>query len=325
LNKKLLFLLSGFFCLLQACGKPGYDGTTAQGQAAAIDAVNIALSSKDCATAIAIIDPIYESANSNNDIRMARAAAYACVAGVNFFGLIGQIASNSSKLDGPEFWSLLTQLFPSSTAPTDRVVEGAEGAADALMATLNAGLVLSPTNMFNALSFNPDSAAYPDRTVQSNLFLVFSSMAWIGGMNNRFGQPVDPVTFHKGSNLPWVTADAAGMSTDGCAYAAAVVNFVDSLSGISGSFTGSTAANFTKIQNAFQDGIYLACDLGCQNIPFPGGSQSGCNPTTSCESCPITLRNRGSCTGAVNDANSCAAAGIINFMNNPPTGWPGPP
>src|SRR5258707_1159543 len=126
-------LLSLFALVGSGCGAPAYDGGTTQGKQAILDATNIALSTRDCAAAIAQIDPLYSSANVDNPVRMARASAYACAAHVNFFSLLGSLATHTDELSGAQFWNLLTQLFPSSASDaSDRVVEGAMGAIDAL-------------------------------------------------------------------------------------------------------------------------------------------------------------------------------------------------
>jgi hypothetical protein len=146
--------------------------------------------------------------------------------------------------------------------------------------------------------------------------LFFVSMAAIGGIENRHGSPY-PNGKRGVATLPWMaptSIKATGTSTeaDGCAYASAVVNYVDSLEGLASSTTGKIATTFQSLYTTFSSVIYQACDQGCTVI---------CG-ISSCPTCPATLRNRSSCAGTATDPASCAAAGIANFMvNTPAVGW----
>ncbi len=53
-------------------------------------------------------------------------------------------------------------------------------------------------------------------------------------------------------------------------------------------------------------GLDEACALGCSII---------CAGSVSCSSCPMTLRNRGSCVSSGPDINACAAAGLTTAIN----------
>lgn len=305
-----------------ACGPTQtYDAGSAPGKQAIIDQANQALSNRECGGALSQILKLYESGNSDNDVRMITASAYACFAGVFFFKMVGDIGDNAGSLGGAGLWALMTKLFPSTT--DDRVVESALYSMDALMAILRNDVVLTETNLFNKETYNPASAAASDRYGNSNAFLFFVSMAAIGGIQNRFGAP-DSTTFAKTKDLKWETA--ATVDADGCAYASSIVNFIDALGGVASSVTGQLAKNLTTIQSAFETVIFAACDIGCKNTDvsalFTGWKQSGCTVVNAeCAKCPASLRNRKSCTGKTDDLPSCAAAGIVNFINHNPAGW----
>ncbi len=312
------------------CGASS-DATTLR--RAAIDSANLSLSQLKCGDAIRAIDPIYNSESTDNEVRLVRASAYACSSGMNFFQLLDDLSKNTSKLASAEIWQLFTQLFPSDLSDAqDRVVEGAQGATDALLASIRNDAVITNSTIFDAESFNPKSMSYDDRTADSNIYLTFVSMAAIGGYNNRYGDP-DPTTFKKGNPLPWVTASATDMATDGCGYASSVVNFADALGGLADAAQGELATKLITMRDTFQALIYSACQAGCTNTigkdlngaDVAGWLPSGCTVTNgSCARCPLTLRDRSTCTGRTSNIESCAAAGIINFMNTHPLGWQGP-
>ncbi len=311
--------------LLVSCA-PGYDPSTGLGKNAVIDAVNIALSNNECSKAIELIDPVYESAYTDNRVRMVRAAAYACKANFNFFTLVGDMQSNIDKLVTNEVWQLITQWFPATTAATDRVVEGAEGSTDALLSALQPGQVLVPAALFKTDTYNPRSGNFSDRTGDANTYLAFISMATIGGYHNRYGNP-DPTTFKKQKILPWNTATATDMTTYGCGYASALVNFADSLEGAESSVSGVLGDAISKMKTAIQTLVYNACDAGCRGLGSgsAGSVPSGCQPSNiTCSGCPTALRDRTACKATITDPASCAAAGIVDVMNVSQFGWQGP-
>jgi hypothetical protein len=151
-------------------------------------------------------------------------------------------------------------------------------------------------------------------------------------------------------------ATATGLNASGCEYASALLNFADSLASISANCPANppvtnvpcylaytlnevaavadSASSTNGTAETFTQAIYDACNYGCKNT-LPGAAdtvlfntqggwtKSGCTVTNlpSCDQCPLLLRNRGNCTGVTTDDVSCAAAGIINFVNNSLIGW----
>jgi hypothetical protein len=222
----------------------------------------------------------------------------------------------------------MTELFPSQTG-SDYVVEGGFLGMDALQTVLKPGALILPQYQVNPSSHNPGSVFSSDRTVDSNIYLVFLSMATIGGLQNRHGSP-DPVTFEKTTPLPWTTA--ATMTAEGCGYASAVVNFIDALTIASDNVSGSMAATLSNMKFTFETFVNEACDHGCKGTQPTGDVQMDPNSTwassgcalASCAQCPFSLRDRTKCTGVNTDQISCAAAGIVNFVNSASIGWQGP-
>jgi hypothetical protein len=313
---------------LSGCGAPTPDASTELGKRQLIDQANKALTTSDCSTALQILLPIYQSANTDNEVRLLTASAYACWANVNYFKLIGDIVSNSGTLAGSGFWSFASSLFP-STAGQDHVAEGAVLAQDALLASLVPGIPILPSGAINYGSYNVGSIYPSDRTDDSNLYLIFTAMAGIGSFQNRYGNPDS--AFHPQSALPWKTA--ANATTDGCGYASSILNFVDAITQAQTIVPSNLKNALNSISSAFSTSLDLACDFGCTGLvppavaPFNPSNKwvaSGCNFNSGCtidRKCPSTLRNRFSCQAQTTDVNSCAAAGITNFINASSLGW----
>ncbi len=304
--------------VLISCSAPPYDGGNPTGRAAIMDSANISLSKGECANAIAVLQGLYASANTSNDVRMLMASAYACTTGINFFNFVGSLGENAGDLAGAGFWKLMTKLFPSTLR--DKIVEASLLGTDALLSAVVPGTILMGNSLIqNSGGFNIGSALATDRIAESNVYLVLMSMATIGSLQSRNGDP-DPTTFLKTKNLPWATAET--MDSDGCAYASSIVNFVDALGATSGSVEGSISTTIKTLHDTFATAIYMACSTGCLGAPaLWGGVASGCTAAVDCSECPLALRNRTACTGKADDLPSCAAAGIVNFINNAPVGW----
>jgi hypothetical protein len=322
---------------LQGCGAPTPDDSSANGQQQILDAVDVALSSQQCTTATSLILPLYNSSYSDDAIRMKTASAYGCSAGIDFFGLVGQIVTDSGQLalssSGTGLWSLMAELFPSQTGQ-DYKMEGAFYATDALEAVLNTGVLVLPENQVNAGTSNVGSVLAEDRTIDSNLYLLFVAMAGIGTVESRYGGTLE-ANFNKGAALPWTSV--AAMNADGCGLAASVLNFFDAIAQAESELPTNLDKTLTQL-NGVTALLDKACAYGCSNTspdsdtvvnkaifdPNSTWVLSGANLGTPCTVCPFSLRNRSSCTGVATDVNSAAAAGLINFLNNSVAGWPGP-
>ena len=111
--------LAAVSALATACGAPAMDASTDIGKQAILDQVNQDLSIQDCSDALALIKPVYNSANTDNDVRMAMAESYACAAGFNLFDTVNNL-TNGAGLSGGAFFNFLATAFPSipATPPT---------------------------------------------------------------------------------------------------------------------------------------------------------------------------------------------------------------
>ncbi|MBC7690331.1 MAG: hypothetical protein H7222_01055 [Methylotenera sp.] len=310
---------------LFGCGAPKMDCHTQDGKAALLDAVQNALTSQDCTTAIDLIEPVYlDKECTNDEVRIARASSYACAANINFFKLIGDITK--VNLNGKVFWPAMTQLFPS--VPTDSRVAAGELSLDALFALKAVGAIATPLQQVNASSANPGYLLASQRSVDSNLYGIFISMSLIGAFQNRYGNP-DLTTYAKQRNLGAASASAADLgwgdimkiTPDACSYATSVLTLVDSINEVSQQVSGKIGTSLSQVSAAFSAGLNFYCDLGCKGL-LPGGTvASSCTIAAGCATCPLGLRNRSLCTTSKTDPVGCAAAGVAAFVNGNPLGW----
>jgi hypothetical protein len=301
-NCAVLFILSG-------CGIPTPQLGSQLGKDAIINDANIALTNGDCTSAISSLLPLYNSTQTDNYVRLITASAYGCGAGIDFLVQLDQMVQNSASLGGTGFWRFIVEQYPSTFADTR--AESAFLGFDAVQAMIGPGVIVPAAFQVNPSTYNVGSTRYTDRDGDGNAYLAFLSISALGALGNRYGAPDG--AFLKTVDLPWTSAVA--VDADGCSYASAVVNMLDGLHLASTVVSGSISTTLNNILSAFDTVINAACDIGCQNTAVPGWTQSGCTVTTACAQCPTALRDRSSCQGIVSDQVSCAASGIINFIN----------
>jgi hypothetical protein len=274
-----------------------------------VDSVNLALSQGDCSTALNTVQTYYNSAQSDNSIRTAMASTYGCFAGVEMLQIINDLVNFPGDIGGSGFWEFLVQEFPSTATPSDdKKPQAAKYGIDATLSILNPGIILIPDYTINATGFNPGSLLSADRIDDANSYLTFVSMALLGTLQNRYGLPTS--NYHKSTDLPW--EDPANVQGDGCAFAAGLLNFYDGIKFIKDASSPSVASIYGQIESFLGSALDQGCQLGC----------TLCLTDVSCTTCPTTLRNRDSCTGVNTDTNSCAASGLVMFVNE---SWLGPP
>lgn len=329
------------FCfLLSGCSAPTMEASTAEGRAAILDATYKALTAGQCEKAISIIDPAFASAGTNQEIRMARASAHACNAGISsFFTFITDAAAENWGVDAPPGGSYLfrsvAKLFTeTNTSVLAKRISSSRSAIQALQSHLKSGVYVAQSHQVTTSPYNPGSTLGSDRTVDSNLYLMFVSMASLGALENRYGAP-DSTTFKKGQALG--TQGATNWETyqrideDACLYASSLLNLIDAYIETADTLTSGLASSLGDL-SVFTSVFDLACAAGCNNQSPPasvGGSTSGCATNAGlCAACPRQLRDPSVCTSTANLAlgnrnpYACAAAGLINFVNrNPVLGW----
>jgi hypothetical protein len=295
-----LLLLSA----LPACQIPGDASTgTGSGKSGMITAINRALNSGDCSTAITRVETLYNSADSDDQIRRLRAASHGCRTGLGFFEKLDALANADLMNNGP--WRAITLAFPSILG--DNKVESSFFASDALQSWLKPDVVVFNPYRLTFDPYNPGSLRAADLELDSNIYLVMISMATIGTLHNRYGAPnaVGAPT----KTLPWSTL--ARMDEEGCGYVSAILNMKDALVEV-----GDAVSQMSNVLSSV-----LVASLG-----FDAACQAGCTACgLSCSGCPATLRHRSVCSRTLPstvDVEACAAAGLVgNVMNNVTVGW----
>ncbi len=270
-------------------------------QTALIEQTQIQLDQENCAAAYQTLYPYYNSSSSTSALRLQMASVYGCYAGVKFFSLIASLVTHASALSSAGLWAYLAVSFPSVASPDDRIPLSSAYSIDALIATLKPGTLLVPAISANTTSFNPGSLLFEDRARDANSYLLLMSMSLMGSLLSRNGV---------NHQLPSSWTAASGMKGDPCALVSGVMHFYDSLQALQQNSTGKFSEAFGQLEVYLGAGLDLACALGCQSV-------LGCNNSVTCSQCPVTLRDRTSCTGLDTDVNSCAGAGLIHFLINP--------
>lgn len=306
------------FVVLSSCSSSKYSCDSDSGRGALVSDVDQLLSTQDCAGALALIEPYYPLAGcATDEVRLARASANACAANVNFFQLMDDLGN--ANLIGNEVWVSLTRIFPSTL--TDQRVTGGQNALDSLFALRVPGAISPEASMINSASAHPGTLVAAHRSQDSNMYAMLVSMSLIGALQNRYGAPDG--SYHQTQKLGATAGNANGwelvtdVDVNACTYAGALLTFFDSISQVSGTIGtalgGAVGTSLTTAATTYTALLAVACDAGCQACGFAAGS---------CTPCPTELRNRNSCTGVATDKATCAASGIVSFMNSNPAGWP---
>jgi hypothetical protein len=271
-------------------------------------AINQALTSADCSTAIQLSTQLYNSIYSDNDIRLLYASSHACNVGIQLYGLLDDI-TKASFTTPDSIIRTFVRLFP--TSASDSRLQSAWFSQDGLLASLNTGAVVAPVDQINFTSFNPSSVEVTDRTLDSNTYLMFIGMAVIGTGLNRYGytaaQSPAGLSYAQGQNLPWGTLAAVKADTSGaaCATVAGFYNMFDGINSIVGLLSGSTSSQLSSITTLLSTALDNAGNNQCTTVdPFT---------QVQCTAAKRRIHFRGAC--AENDPNASFAAGVINGIN----------
>lgn len=301
--------------VVSGCQAPRGGVDTALGRQILLESVRQSLTKGDCASAITSIEPLYFSNYTDNTVRLLRASAYGCKAGIAFFSLVSDLAGNS--LSGNAFFKTITRLFPSVSS--DAKMESAWEITDSLLTTISPGTLITTAYEFTDNAYNSGSLNVGDRTGDSNMYMIFASMAVMGTTQNRYGSPNS--SYEKTQDLPWITS--ALMDETGCGYASGMLNLLDSIQSVANQVQGTLANSLNDVTGSLLTAVTAACESGCRGI-LP----TGCTlPAGTCNPCPTNLRVRTGCedsslADALNPA-ACAAAGIVFLINNDASvGWP---
>jgi hypothetical protein len=207
---------------LVSCGNR-YDLATERGRQARIDDANGYLSSNNCVSANAAIDPLYYSPFVDDQVRIIKASAVACSASFNFLKL------TASLLDSANFMSAIAKSM--TNTPNDSARDTMFAAMDVL--TRNGSL--------------PNAAS---RSPEVNTYMVFLQFGVIGAIIRNYGSP--GLDGSQGANLIYDISGSppAGnmRNVDACALPAAFSIVVDSFR-YSGLTSGPASSAVTQISN----------------------------------------------------------------------------
>jgi hypothetical protein len=270
--------------------------------------IRSALTRADCASAVDLSTKLYDSEYSDNEIRMLHASALGCKSGIKLYDVVDELTSFGGANPIGQF----ARIFPS--ALSDQKLESAWFALDALQSILNPGVVVGSADRVLPDGYNPGSVLYTDRTIDSNAYAFFISMAMIGATLSRYGSPNAGGGYTQGTALPWtdrgkVIADASGSA---CGLAAGFLNYFDAFSAIQpilpASATGPLSTMLTAIQAPIVDGTLLCVGSGGM-----GNCMANVGSATECNLAKIRLRYRASCSET--QAIGHFAAGMIQCIN----------
>ncbi len=273
--------------------------------------IRSALTRGDCVAAIDLSSRLYDSEYSDNDIRMLHASALGCKAGIKLYNVVDELTSFGGANPIGQF----ARIFPSTLS--DQRLESAWFGLDALQSILNPGVVVGSADRVLPGGYNPGSVLYTDRTLDSNSYAFFVSMAMIGSTLSRYGNPNAGAGYSQGTALPWTNRAAVIADTSGtaCGLASGFLNYFDAFSAIQpilpSSASSSISTMLTIIQGPIVDGT-----LPCVN----SGGMGNCLLNATAQECDLAktrLRYRASCTETA--AIGHFAAGIIQCIN---TLWP---
>jgi hypothetical protein len=264
-----------------------------------------ALTKGECSKAVLLSSQLYDSKYSDNTIRMLHASALGCTAGIRVLDNLDQFSS----FGGVNALGQFARIFPSVLY--DQKLESVWLAQDALMAILNPGTVVGPADQVNPNTPNSGSVLISDRTVDSNVYMLFVSMATIGNTLYRYGTPDS--SYNQGADIPWSsrTLVQSDLSGSACGLAAGFLNFFDAFRTVKSLLSSSAASSLDSFITTIEDPILTSM------APLDGGGMRECladgNAQTVCDQVKTRLRFRKACSEQ--PAAASFAAGIIKSIN----------
>ncbi len=284
---------------LSGCGSTTDDLTSATDRAEMKQRITTALTQNDCTSAITLSTQLFNSAYSDNEIRMLYVSAHACNSGIALYNVLMNLSTISSTDPIADF----VRLFPSTAS--DSKLQSAWYAMDALQTVLNPGAVVSTADQVIPNVHNVGSDLIQDRVLDAKIYGLFVSMAIIGETGNRYGNP--SATYTQGTDFAWTTKAAVQNDTTGsaCALASSFLNFFDSTQSALTLLSGGASANVSAIITLLQTPLLNAGNTQCTVVDGYSAAQ--------CSAAVIRLRYRASCneTGAI----ASYAAGLIQAIN----------
>jgi hypothetical protein len=290
---------------LFSCGAKTYNLDNATDREAMKIEIRSALSRGECSKAISISTQLYDSKYSDNSVRMLHASALGCITGIRILENVDQFSS----FGGMNAIGQFARIYPS--ALYDQRLESAWLAQDALMAMLNPGVVVGPSDQVNSSTQNSGSVLIGDRTQDSSVYLLFVSMATIGNTLHRYGAPDS--SYNQGADIPWTSKALvqSDLSGSACGLAAGFLNFFDSFRSIQTLLSPAAGTALNTFISSIEDPIVKTMN------PLNGGGVRECladgYSQIVCDQVKTRLRYRKAC--AEHAAAASFAAGMIKSIN----------
>jgi hypothetical protein len=198
MNRSLFFFLCIVFVValsFTACGQD-YKATPQ----AVIDEANNHLTTGNCESAIAVLKPVYESPNVNNDVRMAYSSAYGCKGGISMPSLLAALVDTTSS----DIWAKLVKANYST---------GSDGKYDALGTS---------AQILRNTAVPSGSVGAADRSADANVFMVFVQL-------NIIATTISPLGAAVSTTGKKTQAIAGATTAQQCAIEVAMATISDSL------------------------------------------------------------------------------------------------
>jgi hypothetical protein len=278
------------------------------------------LNSSNCASALEKSELLFDSKYTSNEVRMLHASSYGCIASVQLLALITAISSENFTFTAPagarlypyfSYFDTIAEVF-ASNASTDAKVQSLWKMQDVLQSVLNPGAVIADfdQNVLNA--YNTGSMLFRDRTDDANTLLMFSSMALMGSLLSRYGNPVAG-TYKQGRRLASTWSNESDIKIDpsktACSIASSVLNMYDGISVMSVVSSGSLSTALTAF-NLVLDTMIQSGKQRCENGQTTLYQEAASGTTygsTRCNNAVQRLRYRNACYETDKDPNPVAA------------------
>jgi hypothetical protein len=309
-NTAKIISLFSLLPLISACGLSPYDLDRESDRNAMIASIKSSLNGGNCSGALEKSLPLFESKYSTNEVRMLHASSYGCKAGIKLLPLLTQLTQGDfsasvtgNPLTNPlimKMFNTLARMFPSNAA-TDANLQSLWLMQDVLQSVVEPGSVISTfdQNVINA--YNTGSLLYRDRTDDSNTLLMFSSMALLGTMLNRYGNPNTGSGYTQGKNFASTWSNELAIKNDStesaCSLASSILNMQDGLSVMSVVSSGSLSTILSLINLGLDELIQAGkqrCENGATN-KYSDGNSGVTYGSTRCNSAVQRLRYRNAC------------------------------
>lgn len=236
-------LILSFSLALSACGNR-YDLATERGRQARMDDANFYLSNGQCTAAHEAIDPLYNSSQVDDEVRLVKASAFACQGTLNVLTLISNIGGGSN------YFRLLARSLSN---------QAGDGARTAFYRATD------------VLTRNGTLSAASQRARNVNTYMVLLQMGAVGAILRNYGSPAADGT--KGAAISYVANGTDGASElttlDACALMTGFSILTDSFA-------------YSSFSDADTAAVVNSLNSACVSAGLAGGCSAAVRDRTVC-------------------------------------------